>query len=91
MYMYICIYIYIYIIYILYIHRHVFRRSQDSSVWLWLTSGEQLMSSQCSKHQQKINKISNQEKYTENINDKEALNSHDDNKNNIRLPQKTLS
>ena len=36
----VCIYIYIYI----YIHRHVFRPSQDSSVWLGLTSREQLMS-----------------------------------------------
>ena len=42
-----CIYIYIYI----YIHRRVFRPSQDSSVWLELTSKEQLMSPECSKHQ----------------------------------------
>ena len=35
----------------LYIHIHVFRPSQDSSVWLWLTSREQLMSPECSKHQ----------------------------------------
>ena len=41
------IYIYIYI----YIHRHVFRPSQDSSVWLGLTSKVQLMSPECSKHQ----------------------------------------
>ena len=42
------IYIYnIYIIYI-YIHIHVFRPSQDSSVWLGLTSREQLMSPECS-------------------------------------------
>ena len=33
------------------IHRHVFRPSQDSSVWLGLTSREQLMSPECSKHQ----------------------------------------
>ena len=30
---------------------HVFRPSQDSSVWLGLTSREQLMSPECSKHQ----------------------------------------
>ena len=36
MYVYICIYIYI--------HMRVFRPSQDSSVWLGLTSTEQLMS-----------------------------------------------
>ena len=35
----------------IYIHRHVFRPSQDSSVWLGLTSREQLMSPECSKHQ----------------------------------------
>ena len=40
------VYIYIYI----YIHRHVFRPSQNSSVWLGLTSREQLMSPECSKH-----------------------------------------
>ena len=34
-----------------YIHIHVFRPSQSSSVWLELTSREQLMSPQCSKHQ----------------------------------------
>ena len=34
-----------------YIHRHVFRPSQESSVWLGLTSREQMMSSGCSKHQ----------------------------------------
>ena len=33
------------------IHRHVFRLSQDSSVWLGLTSREQLMSPECSKYQ----------------------------------------
>ena len=37
--------------YIIYIHIHVFRPSQDSSVWLGLTSREQLMSPECSKHQ----------------------------------------
>ena len=36
-------YIYIYIIIII-IHMHLFRPSQDSSVWLGLTSREQLMS-----------------------------------------------
>ena len=36
------IYIYIYIFYI-YIHRHVFRPSQNSSVWLGLTSRERLI------------------------------------------------
>ena len=41
------IYIYIYI----YIHIHVFRPFQDLSVWLGLTSREQLMSPECSKHQ----------------------------------------
>ena len=30
---------------------HVFRSVQDSSVWLGLTSREQLMSPECSKHQ----------------------------------------
>ena len=35
----------------MYIHIHVFRPSQDSSVWLGLTSREQLMSPECSKHQ----------------------------------------
>ena len=52
-YIYIYIYLYIYIhtfIYI-YIHRHAFRSSQDSSVWLGLTSREQLMLPECSKHQ----------------------------------------
>ena len=34
-----------------YIHRHVFHPSQDSSVWLRLTSREQLMSPEFSKHQ----------------------------------------
>ena len=48
MYMYICMYIYVYV-YIT--HRHVFGPSQDSSVWLGLTSREQLMSPECSKHQ----------------------------------------
>ena len=43
------IYIYIYIY--IYIHRHVFRSSQDSSVWLGLTSREQLISPECSKYQ----------------------------------------
>ena len=33
------------------IHIHVFRPSQDSSVWLGLTSREKLMSPECSKHQ----------------------------------------
>ena len=51
LYIYIYIYIYIYYIYYIYIHRHVFRPSQDSTVWLGLTSREQLMSSECSKHQ----------------------------------------
>ena len=56
--MYICTYIlciYIYIcnvrIFCIYIHIHVFLPSQDSSVWLGLTSREQLMSPECSKHQ----------------------------------------
>ena len=40
------IYIYIYIH--MYIHRQVFRPSQDSSVWLALTSREQLMPPECS-------------------------------------------
>ena len=47
-------YIYIYYIFIcvyIDIHRHVFRPSQDSSVWLGLTSKEHLMSPECSKHQ----------------------------------------
>ena len=35
----------------IYIHIHVFRPTQDSSVWLGLTSREQLMSPECSKHQ----------------------------------------
>ena len=34
-----------------YIHRHVFLPSQDSSVWFVLTSREQLMLPECSKHQ----------------------------------------
>ena len=38
---------YIYI----YNNRHVFCPSQDSSVWLGLTSREQLMSPECCKHQ----------------------------------------
>ena len=48
------IYIYIYNKYIyiyIYIHIHVFGPSQDSSLWLRLTSREQLMSPECSKHQ----------------------------------------
>ena len=45
------IYIYIYIYIYTYIHRHVSRPSQDSSVWFGLTSREQLMSPECSKHQ----------------------------------------
>ena len=46
------IYIYICMYYIcIYIHRHVFHPSLDSSVWLGLTSREQLMSPECSKHQ----------------------------------------
>ena len=35
----------------IYIHIHVFRPAQDSSVWLGLTSREQLMSPECSKYQ----------------------------------------
>ena len=35
----------------IYIHIHVFRPAQDSSVWFGLTSREQLMSPECSKHQ----------------------------------------
>ena len=50
-YKYIFIYAYIYIYIYIYINRHVFRLSQDSSVWLGLTSREQLMSPECSKHQ----------------------------------------
>ena len=46
---YLSIYIYIYIY--IYIHRHLFHPSQDSSVWLGLTSREKLKSSECSKHQ----------------------------------------
>ena len=50
-----CLHVYInihtYIHIYIYIHRHVFRPSQDSSVWLGLTSREQLMSPECSKHQ----------------------------------------
>ena len=45
------IHIYIYIYIYIYIHRHLFRPAQDSSVWLRLTSGEQLMSAECSKQQ----------------------------------------
>ena len=48
-YTYIYVYIYIYICNI-YIDRQVFRPSQDSSMWLGLTSREQLMSPKCSKH-----------------------------------------
>ena len=57
MYIYICIYIYIYAyiymyiymyIYISTIHRHMFCPSQELSVWLRLTSREQLMSPECS-------------------------------------------
>ena len=44
------IYIYIYI----YIHRHVFHPAQESSMWLRITSREQLMFSECSKHIQYI-------------------------------------
>ena len=45
------IYVYITNVYIyLYINIHVFRPAQDSSVWLELTSKEQLMSPGCSKH-----------------------------------------
>ena len=40
-YIYVYIYIYIYMYIYIYIHRHVFRLSQDSSVWLWLTRREQ--------------------------------------------------
>ena len=53
---YICIYMYTYIHIYIYIHTrththiHVFRPAQDSSVWLGLTSREQLMSPECSKH-----------------------------------------
>ena len=35
----------------MYIHIHVFRPAQNSSVWLGLTSREQLISPECSKHQ----------------------------------------
>ena len=35
----------------IHIHRHVFHLSQDLSVWLGLTSREQLMSPEWSKHQ----------------------------------------
>ena len=35
----------------MYIHIHVFRPVQDSSVLLGLTSREQLISTECSKHQ----------------------------------------
>ena len=47
----ICVYIYIYRYIYIYIHIDVFRPSQDSSVWLGLTSREQMMSPECSKHQ----------------------------------------
>ena len=50
-YIHIYIYIYIYICIYIYIHIHVFCPSQNSSVWLGLTSREQLMSPECSKHQ----------------------------------------
>ena len=33
------------------IHRHVFRPSQDSLVWLTLTRREYVMSPECTKHQ----------------------------------------
>ena len=53
-----CEYIYIYTIYIYkYIHIHVFRPSQDSSVWLGLTSREQMMSPECSKKVYKFIKV----------------------------------
>ena len=42
------IYSYIIYIYIYLFHRHVFRPSQDSSVWLGLTSREKLKAPQCS-------------------------------------------
>ena len=45
------VYAYIYVCMYIYIYRHVFRTSQGSSVWLALTSREQLMSQECSKHQ----------------------------------------
>ena len=49
---YMCVYMYMYILCIcIYIHVHVFCPSQDSSVWIGLTSREQLMSPECSKHQ----------------------------------------
>ena len=48
---YVSIYLSVYLSIYLSIQRHVFRPSQDSSVWLGLTSREQLMSSECSKHQ----------------------------------------
>ena len=35
----------------MYIHIPVFRPAKDSSVWFGLTSREQLMSPECSKHQ----------------------------------------
>ena len=47
---YVCIYI-IYIYIYIYIHRHVFHLPQDSPVRLGLTSREQLMLPECSKHQ----------------------------------------
>ena len=43
--------VYIYIYTYIHIHIQMFRFSQDSSVWLGLTSREQLMSPECSKHQ----------------------------------------
>ena len=49
--MYIYIYIFYIYTYIYFIHIRVFCPSQDSSVWLELTSREQLMSPECSKHQ----------------------------------------
>ena len=49
--MHVCIYIYMYIYIYIYIYKHVFRPSQDSSVWLGLTSRRQLMSPECSKHE----------------------------------------
>ena len=38
-------------IYVTYIHRHVFRSSQGSSLWFGLTSRELLMPPKFSKHQ----------------------------------------
>ena len=45
-YMYVCMYICMYV----YTYIHVLRPTQDSSVWLGLTSREQLISPECSKH-----------------------------------------